>query len=402
VRKILFVDDEPKLLEGLRRMLRGLRHEWHTEFVQSGQEALDCLAARPFDVVVTDMRMPGMDGAQLLEEVMQRSPGTIRIVLSGQCDRETVLKAVGGAHQFLTKPCDSEAVKGAVTRTCGLRDQLADDGQKQIVSRVQWIASSARTYAELARELASEAPSPERIGQIVEGDVGMTAKLLQLVSSSFFGPPQEVVKAAEAAGLLGVELLKSLMFSARVFRARQDDSPAARFVEALREHSLAVADGARRIAWAETAHPAAASQAYTAGLLHDIGFLLPAEGDPREHGGFLAPEGAWAHAAGAADQNDLARTHAGLGGYLLGLWGLSQTTVDAAVFHHAPRRSSETAFSPLAAVHFAEAVASAPGGGLRQMATSLDMEYLARIGCADRIERWYALCQAPQSEGMLP
>jgi HD-like signal output (HDOD) protein len=346
------------------------------------------------------MRMPGMDGAELLQHVMHRWPSTIRLVLSGQCDRETVLKAVGRAHQFLTKPCDSEAIKAAASRTCALRDRVADEGQRQTASRVQGIASSAAAFAELASELAADAPSLERIGQIVEKDVGMCAKLLQLVSSSFFGPPQKAVRAAQAAGLLGVELLKSLMFSARVFRTRSGDSPSGRFVEGLREHSLQVARNASRIAWAETAQASAASEAYTAGLLHDVGLIVLAENDGAAPLGFSIPQDAVAHAA-SEPLADPGQTHAALGGYLLGLWGVSETLVGASLFHHAPRHSGETAFGPLAAVHFAEA-AAASCGDVNRLAASLDMEYLARIGCADRLETWHALCQQPATEDINP
>mgnify|MGYP005840850507 CR=1 FL=1 len=396
MRRILFVDDEPKLLEGFRRMLRGLRHEWQAEFVPSGREALAVMNHAPCDVLVTDMRMPGMDGAELLQHVMHRWPGTIRLVLSGQCDRETVLRAVGRAHQFLTKPCDSEAIKAAANRTCALRDQVADPWQRQTASRVQGIASSADAFVELARELAADAPSLERIGRIVEKDVSVCAKLLQLVSSSFFGPPQKVVRAAQAAELLGVELLKSLMFSARVFRTRSGDSPSGRLVEGLRAHSLQVARNASRIAWAETAQAPAASEAYTAGLLHDVGLILLAESDGAAPPRFSIPQGAASHAP-AESLADPGQTHAALGGYLLGLWGLSETLVGASLFHHAPGHSRETAFSPLAAVHFAEA-AAAGCGDLGRLAASLDMEYLGRIGCADRLEAWHALCQQPATE----
>jgi len=69
MKNILFVDDEPVLLDGLRRSLRSMRNEWSITFAGSGEEALKVLEKAPFDVVVSDMRMPKMDGAQLLNEV---------------------------------------------------------------------------------------------------------------------------------------------------------------------------------------------------------------------------------------------------------------------------------------------------------------------------------------------
>ncbi|HEY4481440.1 MAG TPA: response regulator, partial [Candidatus Brocadiaceae bacterium] len=88
MKSIIFVDDELKVLQGLQRMLRSMRHEWDMKFATSGQKALDMLSKSPFDVIVTDMRMTGMDGAQLLREVMKRYPGVVRIILSGQTDQD--------------------------------------------------------------------------------------------------------------------------------------------------------------------------------------------------------------------------------------------------------------------------------------------------------------------------
>jgi YesN/AraC family two-component response regulator len=82
VNRILFVDDEPNVLAGLKRMLYSLRNEWDMTFVSSGAEALQCLSESPFDVLVTDVRMPGMNGVELLEQVVNLHPGVIRIVLS--------------------------------------------------------------------------------------------------------------------------------------------------------------------------------------------------------------------------------------------------------------------------------------------------------------------------------
>src|SRR6188768_1707511 len=111
---VLFVDDDLNVLSGLKRMLRSLRHEWAMEFVNSGDAALAFMAEHPIDVVVSDMRMPGMDGAELLREVSARHPGVIRIVLSGESNQESLMKVAGIAHQYLSKPCDTDTLKATV------------------------------------------------------------------------------------------------------------------------------------------------------------------------------------------------------------------------------------------------------------------------------------------------
>src|SRR5438093_827737 len=113
--RILFIDDETLVLQGLQRMLRSMRNDWEMEFVESGAKALERIAQVGFDVVVSDMRMPGMNGAELLAEVMKRNPKTVRLILSGHADKELILKCVGSTHQYLAKPCDPEALKATIT-----------------------------------------------------------------------------------------------------------------------------------------------------------------------------------------------------------------------------------------------------------------------------------------------
>src|SRR5579863_1343288 len=120
MKTLLFVDDEPKLLQGLQRQLRPMREEWDMHFVESGNSALEFMSGRPVDIIVSDMMMPGMDGSQLLAEVAKKHPQTVRIVLSGQAEREAVLRLVGPAHQFLSKPCEADELRKAVSRAFAL------------------------------------------------------------------------------------------------------------------------------------------------------------------------------------------------------------------------------------------------------------------------------------------
>jgi DNA-binding NtrC family response regulator len=152
-RRILFVDDEPNVLSGLRRMLRSMREEWDFEFAGSGREALEVMQRTAVEVIVTDMRMPGMDGSQLLDEVLQRHPQVVRIVLSGQSDTETVLRSVRPTHQFLSKPCDAETLKATVARACALRDLMAEPSLKDLVSRISTLPSMPSLYLEVVKEL---------------------------------------------------------------------------------------------------------------------------------------------------------------------------------------------------------------------------------------------------------
>ena len=116
MKRILFVDDESKVLEGLERLLYDCADEWDMSFVTSGQAAIDLLAHERFDVLVTDMRMPGIDGPALLKHVHRHHPDLVRIVLSGHTELETALRAIPIAHQFLCKPCDAKTLTDVLER----------------------------------------------------------------------------------------------------------------------------------------------------------------------------------------------------------------------------------------------------------------------------------------------
>ncbi|GAB4256913.1 MAG: hypothetical protein Kow0092_03360 [Deferrisomatales bacterium] len=113
--RVLFVDDEENILKALRRLFR--RDPWEQRFASSGREALDLMEAEgPFDVVVTDQRMPGMTGVELLTEVRARAPRAVRIILSGYTEVQSILDAInrGAIYKFLTKPWDDHTLREVV------------------------------------------------------------------------------------------------------------------------------------------------------------------------------------------------------------------------------------------------------------------------------------------------
>src|SRR3954454_9511785 len=179
-RHVLFVDDEQAILQSLARMLRPLRHEFHPEFVQTGKEALALLAQNRFDVVVADMRMPGMDGAELLAEAQKRHPHLIRIIFSGQSETEAALRALPVAHQFLAKPCDAEQVRSVIARAVGLRDLLTDRGLRTLIAGIRALPARPKVFTELAALLANPDSGARDIAKLVKRDPVLCAKLLNV------------------------------------------------------------------------------------------------------------------------------------------------------------------------------------------------------------------------------
>lgn len=384
-KRILFVDDERKVLEGLRRMLHSLRRELDMEFAEGGRQALDRFGETPFDVLVTDMRMPGMNGAELLDEVMKRYPETVRIILSGQCDRETVLKCVGPAHQFLTKPCSPDMLMTTVVRACGVSEYGVDSENKRVLSRLSSLPSLPSRHEALVAEIDSSDPSMERVAEIIASDVGMGAKTLQLVSSSFFGTPRRVSDVALAVHLLGVDTLRPLVRSGTVFFPLECDAGLCMKCEAVFEHSARVAQAARAISRAETEDESVASDAFLAGFLHEVGRIA------------LAPpclgSGAVRHSAPAGQTEEELFSQAGA--YLMALWGLREPIVEAIAHRGSPGDSPDRAFTALTAVHAADALLAE--GGVREV----DVDYLERIGRRGRLETWQEICEGFQLQKVL-
>ncbi len=392
MKRILFVDDESRVLQGLRRMLRSLRHDWDMEFAESGPEALNRLADLPFDVVVTDMRMPGMDGAQLLREVMNNFPSTVRIILSGQCDREAVLKCVSLAHQFLTKPCDSEILKSTVARACRLRDAMVDQGCKRAMSHLTSVPSHPVAHTRLVTELESREPSMQAITEIICREIGMTAKTLQLISSSFFGTPQRVSSPAQAIQLLGLDTIKPLILTTEAFVPFDGDTAEGSQFKQLTKESRKLAAVARAVAEFETTDDLLIGDAFLAGFLRNLGPLASAHLLTKENQQLCYSE--------SADRR-VDETYANSGAYLLALWGLPDPIVTAIAMHRKPSRSSDRAFTPLTALHVATVLVEETADNFQMGVEAWDIDYLKQIGCVDRVDQWRQVYLATVPEGAL-
>ena len=386
-RRILFVDDEAMVLQGLQRMMRAKRDEWDMQFANSGAEALVMLAERPADLVVSDMRMPGMNGAQLLQEVARLYPQTVRFVLSGHSDSDLILQCVNITHQFLSKPCDAETLKTAITRAFALNDILQDDSLRRLVAQLATVPSPPAIYNQLREELASPDASVEKVGVIISQDPAMTIRILQLVNSSFFGLSRSISSPTEAALFLGMETLKALVLWTQVFSAQKSEE-LRRVADEISNHSLLTARLARQIVEWEDGDGRTKENAMTAGLLHDVGKLILAYNCPLQYRQATLIAAQERLPIWEAEYRVFGTSHAEVGAYLLGLWGLPFDLVEAVAFHHAPSRGGNRLFSGLAAVHIADVLQHElqPRAGAPQ--SGLDQDYLAPFGLSLRIDEW--------------
>src|SRR5260221_7430114 len=332
-------------------------------FVESGAKALEVMSQSPMDVVVSDMRMPGMNGAELLGEVMKRHPKTVRLILSGHADQDLILKCVGATHQYLSKPCDPYTLKAAVLRALALQNSVHDEKLQQLISQLDRLPSIPSLYTEILEKLQDAEVATDAIGGIIAKDMGMTAKILKLVNSSFFGLRRQISSAAEAVAYIGIDSIKSLVLSFNLFSQFEKAKLGEFSIERLWSHSQATAAAAKQIARLEAAEQRIVDEAFVAGLLHDTGKLVLASSRPEQYEKVLHVQQAQNLDSSAAEEQTFGANHAEVGGYLLSLWGLPVSVVEAIAFHHGPSRSPNKAFSPLTAVHAANLLVHAQEEG---------------------------------------
>jgi HD-like signal output (HDOD) protein len=246
---------------------------------------------------------------------------------------------------------------------------------------------------QLTDELNRPEPSLDRVAQIISRDIGMSTKILQLVNSAFFGLPHSVHSMTEAVTHLGLATVRSLAVTLQVFSQFDARSCEGFSLDSLANHSWVTAVAARRIAREERKNMSTLDQCFLAGLVHDVGKLVLATGSPDEYRQVLQAARSENRPDSEVEREAFGATHAEVGAYLLGLWGLPNPIIEAVAMHHDPGRCVVTDFSPLVAVHVAGSfVHDQLGAGNGSPHAPLDMDFLTRLGLNTRIESWRAVC----------
>ena len=386
--RVLFVDDEPNILSGLRRILRGQRKEWDMTFVESGQLALETFDDAPCDVIVSDMKMPGMNGAELLSQIQDKFPATIRIALSGETDSNMIYRCVQHAHQYLAKPCDADSLVSAVQRAFKLRSLVHDEKLEEIVADMKSLPSMPEQYQKIMEEMQSDDPSLHKVGEIIETDVAMSAKILQLVNSAFFGLARHLSSPAEAAMYLGVDVLKSLVLTAGVFSQFEGEDVDVGALQSIWHRSNEVGPLAKQIAAQQSDESILGDYALMGGLMADVGKLVIATNFPDK---FTEIERTVAESGRRdfeVEEEVVGHSHCDIGAYLVGLWGLPNPVVECVAYHHSPMSCAASGFTALSAVHVAEAIVCAHGD---DNLPHLDKDYVEKLGIADLLPEWIKL-----------
>lgn len=390
--RIVFVDDEPSILQGIRRMLRAARDlGWELEFFDDARKALDGMATRPCDIVVSDLRMPGMDGVEFLGEVHKSQPGTIRIILSGHADKEVILRSTEHADQFLSKPCDGTLLMSTLKTADRQRQRLGTQGVANLAARLRRVPGLPETYSRIIEELNRPEPDIDVIGKIVASDISMSAQVLHLVNSSFFGLRNPVAKPADAVRVLGTETIRCLALSIGLFEKIEAAPDVITTLKQINTHCVHVGALARRLARQLRLSPAAIDQVTQAGMLHEIGEFAIADSFPDV---FRKAHSAAADGKGsvlALERELLGLSYADVGAYMLGVWGLPEVTLTAICDLAVPASITSTELDAPVVLHVAHAIAEAPAtGSVEDGLLLLDEELRQRLSLDERFPEWFA------------
>ncbi len=382
MKMILFVEDNEVLLDLYGMLLDRERDQWHTTLVPDGETALKLLQQGAFDVVASDMQMPGMNGIELLTEVLKLHPQTSRIIISGLTDQAEAPDSLSCTQLSIPKPFDVKILRATLGRIGSLDAYLKDDKLRGLAGKMRTLPSFPTLYLEIMREIESHTSSIQGNANIVAKDPGITAKILQVANSAAMGLSERVNNPVEAVQQLGMTTVRSLTLSAQVYGSFAPGRLKNFSAEALWTHLMKCGALARTIMRRERMEFADTEDAFTAGILHDMGKLMLADSLPDEFGRALTLAANEKIPLIEAELDVFGATHAGLAAYLLGLWGLPAAIVEAVAFHHTPEKSGLKKCSALTAVHVASALFDETG------TAPLNEAYLTEIGVADRVGDW--------------
>ncbi|MCP4548334.1 MAG: HDOD domain-containing protein [bacterium] len=391
--RILFVDENPQQIKDLVLTLNALGNPWEIQIIDSPTTALKAMRGRSFDVVITDIGMREMNGAEFMRHVHRSYPGTVRLILSDVEDKDAVLASVGYAHQCLSKPCTPGALWTAMTRSLRLRKTLDSNLMHRQISQIRSLPTLPQTYYDLIDILQSKDPSIKDIADVIQTDVGMTAKLLQILNSAFYGLTTRINTPLQAVSLLGLDKINALITTSGIFL--QFDVPSIKElnVEGICNHSIQTGHYARLIARMLELEPTVCEDALLAGMLHDVGKLVELA--------YFRPGLKEAINSARMDMKPLYLTereqmgvnHSQVGAYLLALWGLPDPIVEAAAYHHEPTRAGEPEVGVLACVHIANAMLrDSNASTLVCEGVGLERNYLEELNLIDRIDQFKELC----------
>lgn len=326
-RRILFVDDESLILSGLRRSLNRVPDGWNMEFMADPAAALSSATEHPRDVLITDLRMPGVDGLQLLRAVQEKQPSTVRFILSANVRRPAIFDALSLAHRVLLKPCGPRLIEEMVCHWLEIRDLLPPGRLRNSILGLGPLPLITRTHDALAALPDVQLVDAEAVLDIAMSDISLAAECYRLAHGILQDSSKRFGSVKDAVSSLGQDGRARLITADKWSSFPDEIAPAC--LEQIQDHSTLASAAARSRAMKDD--PSLAKGAATAALLHDIGKLA-----------FFATYGSdyltvYQSSDGSLCERESSTfgiNHADLGACLLAMWGASPETVNAVKLHH--------------------------------------------------------------------
>lgn len=391
---ILFVDDNANIISGIQRQLRPYREQWQLFFANSGAEALHLMAKQPIDLIVSDMMMPEMRGDELLKKVSELYPCTVRMILSGYADEDTLKSGMEVAHQYLGKPCSSEILRETILQIFKIQACVCNPRIIAELGDANQLPSLPKIYQELSAAIADENISIGDIADIFAHDMVLSAKLLHLVNSPYFGMNRLVSNLTDAVNLIGIKKLNSLVLSAHIKNAFPVTSPAMeRYMEYLWLDAGRASELARQIALSEDQQEDRPDQAYLGGLLHNMGLLIFLSRGGNKLNALMNQVKSTDVPVAELETAIFGFTRSEAAAYVLSLWKIPPRIIEAILLQNTPNTTAYNGISALTAVHAASCLLkpSVMSGCNRLFEMTLDTAYLQRINKLERLPDWQKL-----------
>ena len=350
----MVVADDARELASLKDSFAEIEGAWEVQYYSSREAAVSYLDEQTIEIVFAELTAGPLAGTHFLHEVWKRCPKAARFLLGSGMESEVMVECVLGAHQFVEKPLDAFTLKNLLDRTQAINRLIQNPNVQTLVSRMRTLPSRPSVSLEIMKELRSRNASAQVVGELIAKDLSISSKLIQVVNSAYYGWARQVSEPGDAVILLGMEATASLVLSIESFAKFDKIKPLYFSIDEVWRHSQRVAHTSKMIAETISGDSVVVKDAFTAGLLHDIGKLALA----------LNFEEQYRNAIGIAEKNNLSTCQAEMqifgachpeaGAYLLSVWGLPISIIEAVASHHQPARDLRAPFSAATAVHLAE------------------------------------------------
>lgn len=345
---ILFVDDEKAILKSLQRLF--MDYNFKLYFAQDGLEALKIMYENDIEMVVSDMRMPKMNGHKLLKEIQMLYPHTIRIILSESSDEKEIYKAVldGSAKIYLLKPWEPPHLLDVISHLFEFKDMLASKNILDFIHKIDQLPAVTDIYNRLCVLVEKEASTAE-IAAVIEEDPTISAKILQLINSAYYN--KKIGSVKQAVIYFGLNVVKNMVLSTSIFSYVAANSTP--YFNNLFSQQAILTNKLLEITYKIVSNKKLPENYMTAGLLHDIGLIIMQQHISDKYINVFkecSPERAFYE----AESEMFTVTHQEVGGYLLEWWGIPYPIVECCLYHHNPLASSTINRKLVCAAHLAD------------------------------------------------